>query len=123
MNWRVVLAEHAAERMATAVHREMARGLFGLATVAATAPFVGVLGTLLGIFDSFKGGGGEKTAIMAALAENLSEAMIPTAFGVAVAVAALAGYEYLTVQMADLDADMRGAILAMPSQLAGFVRR
>ncbi len=122
MNWRVLLAEHAAERMATAVHRKMARGLFGLATVAATAPFVGVLGTLLGISSSFRGCGGEKTAMIAALAENLSEAMMPAALGVAVAVAALAGYEYLAAQVADLDAEMRVAILAMPSQLSGFLR-
>ena len=38
MNWRLVSARHGAERSAALVHKQMTRGLCGLATVAATAP-------------------------------------------------------------------------------------
>jgi biopolymer transport protein ExbB/TolQ len=43
------MLEDAAARSAVKVHRQMARGLFGLATLAATAPFVGMIGTVSGI--------------------------------------------------------------------------
>ncbi|PWU06997.1 MAG: hypothetical protein C5B51_11050 [Terriglobia bacterium] len=117
MNWRVKLALHAAERSATAVHQEMARGLSGLATVGATAAFVGVFGNLLGIFNSFSGATGEKTTMMAAIARSLSEATWPTAFGLAVAVTALLGYRYFTGRLADMDAEMRDAIIELPAYL------
>ena len=81
VDWRIELAQHAAERSATGVHREMGRGLSGLATVAATAPFVGMLGNVVGIIESFVGVNGEKTAIMAMTAGRLSDAIVPTACG------------------------------------------
>jgi biopolymer transport protein ExbB/TolQ len=117
MNGRVVLAQHAAERSAARVHREMRRGLYGLATVAATAPFVGMIGTVLGIFNSFPGVDGEKSAIMASIAQRLSESMMPTALGVALSVTALCGYRYFSAQIADLHSEMRNAILDLSNHL------
>jgi biopolymer transport protein ExbB/TolQ len=51
VDWRIELAQHAAERSAAGVHRELGRGLSGLATVAATAPFVGMLGNVVGVIS------------------------------------------------------------------------
>jgi len=45
--------KRASARAAIAVHAEMKRGLNSLASIAATAPLVGVFGTLLGIVNSF----------------------------------------------------------------------
>jgi biopolymer transport protein ExbB/TolQ len=115
MNWRMTLAQHAAERSAAAVHREMARGLSGLATVAATVPFFGLLGNVLLIFGTFKGTTGDKMSIMAAIAGSLSESLWPTAFGVAVGVASLAAYSYFTARLADIDTEMRAVILQLPA--------
>lgn len=109
-----MLAQHAAERSATDVHREMARGLYGLATVAATAPFVGILGNLLGIFDAFKGTTGDRTSIMAAIAGCMSDAMWPTGLGLAVAILALTGYQYFRARLAEMDAEMEIAVLQLP---------
>jgi len=71
----------------------MARRLGGLGTVAATAPFVGMIGTVWGIFNSYPGCGGEKSACMAAVVDLLSKSMIPEAFGIAVAIIASWGHE------------------------------
>src|SRR4051812_32568598 len=111
MSCRVELAQHAAERAATVVHARMARGLFGLATVAATAPFLGIIGTLRGIYDSFGGATSEKTAIVAAIAGGLSEALAPTALGVLVAVTALAAFHHFTAALAEIDAEIHTTIL------------
>jgi biopolymer transport protein ExbB/TolQ len=117
MNYRVVLAQHAAARSAAKVHREMGRGLCGLATVAATAPFVGMIGTVLGIINSFPGVTGERSAIMAAIAQRLSDSMMPTALGVALSVAALCGYRYFSAQIADFNSEIRNAILDLSNHL------
>ncbi|MGA2593479.1 MAG: MotA/TolQ/ExbB proton channel family protein [Bryobacteraceae bacterium] len=61
------LAQHAAGRSAVDAHSQMARRLGGLGTVAATAPFVGMIRTVWGIFNSYPGCGGEKSACMAAV--------------------------------------------------------
>jgi biopolymer transport protein ExbB/TolQ len=118
VNWRVAVAQPAAERAATAVHAEMARGLFGLATVTSTAPFLGIFGNLLGIYGAFGGGSGEKTAIMAAIARGLSESIWPTALGLGIAVLAMAGHRLFSAQLATIDTEMRGAILQMTNDLA-----
>jgi biopolymer transport protein ExbB/biopolymer transport protein TolQ len=120
MNWRVLVSIHAAERAATAVHSEMGRGLFGLATVASTAPFLGILLNVIGIVGSFTGVCGEKTAIMAALAGRFSESIVPTACGVAIAVTALTGHRLFTTQLSGIDAEMRAAILQLTNDLSRF---
>ena len=118
MNWRVGLAQHAAERSAVRVHLEMGCGLSGLATVAATAPFVGMIGTVLGIINSFRGFDGERSAIMAAIAQGLSDSMMPTALGVAVSITALWGYRYFSTRLADLNSEIQNAILDLSNYLS-----
>ena len=75
-------ARRASERSAVVVHGNMKRGLWSLATIASTAPWVGVLGTVQGINDSFLGFDGSKESLMAAIFEGLSRALAPTALGV-----------------------------------------
>jgi len=118
MDWRVTSAQHAAERSAAVVHRQMAGGLCGLATVAATAPFVGMIGAVWGIVHSFPGCGGEKSMCMAAIANLLSESMMPAALGLAVAIIASCGHKYLSARMADFDIEMRNAVQDLPVYLA-----
>lgn len=127
MDWRIDSAQRAAENSAMLVHRRMARGLRGLATVAATAAFMGMFGTCLGIVNSFVGCGGEKSACMAAVAALLSESIMPTALGLAVATAASVGYKYLSGRMAEFDLEMRDAVRDLPDllcklRLSGIVR-
>jgi len=115
MDWRVEAAQHAAERAAAVVHRRMARGLAGLATVAATAPVLGAAGTVWpviewsrlpppGPYDCLSGG--------------VSEAYIVLAFGLAVGIVASWCYRYLTARMDGFDVEMRHAARALPRLLA-----
>ena len=96
----------------------MARGLCGLATVAATVPFVGMIGTVWGIVNSFPGCGGEKSTCMAAVADLLSESLMPAALGLAVAITASWGHKYLSAQLADFDVEMRNTVRDLPDCLA-----
>lgn len=66
-----------------------------LATTANTAPFVGLFGTVWGIMDSFREIGIRGTTSLAVVAPGISEALIATAFGLATAIPAVIGYNYL----------------------------
>jgi biopolymer transport protein ExbB/TolQ len=123
MMWRLEVSQHAAEREATRVHRELARGLGGLATVAATAPWLGLLWTVWCIaFNTFLGVDGEKTAIMATLADALSQAIAPTAFGLCVAIIATWGYRHFRSQLTQFDLEMRVTAETLPGLIAAGLR-
>lgn len=70
------------------------RGLGVLATVGATAPFVGLLGTTMGVVKAFQGMGSAGSAGMGAIAAGIAEALITTAFGLLVAIPAVWLYNY-----------------------------
>jgi biopolymer transport protein ExbB/TolQ len=105
-------------RTARLVHRKMGRGRASLAGIASSAPFVGVLATVVGIVTSFRGVNGEKTAAMAFLTGLLSEAIIPTAAGILVAIFAAWGHSYLCRQLESVDLEMRVAALELANSLS-----
>ncbi len=75
---------------------ELESRLTWLATIAAIAPFIGLLGTVLGIIDAFHGLGTQGAATLRAVAPGISEALITTAAGLVVAIPAVVGYNQLT---------------------------
>src|ERR1700689_4803758 len=103
--------ERACARRASFVHLEMGTGITGLATVASTAPFLGIVGTLQGFNYAFRGTVGQRTDIMAAIARDLSEALVLTALGVAVALIAFWGCRHLRSKLEDIDREMKVASL------------
>ncbi len=86
---------------------EFKRGLGGLATIGATAPFVGLFGTTVGIINAFAGMAreGGDTGI-AAVAGGISEALVATAFGLFVAVPAVWMYNYFTSKIESFVVEM-----------------
>lgn len=66
-----------------------------LATVASSAPFVGLFGTVWGIMNSFQSIGATGNANLASVAPGISEALIATAIGLAAAIPAAIAYNYL----------------------------
>jgi biopolymer transport protein ExbB/biopolymer transport protein TolQ len=72
------------------------RGLGGLATIGATAPFVGLFGTTVGIINAFTGMSAGEDVGLAAVAGGIAEALVTTAFGLFVAVPAVWMYNYFT---------------------------
>jgi biopolymer transport protein TolQ len=77
-----------------------------LATVASSAPFVGLFGTVLGIIDSFQKIGFTGAANLAVVAPGISEALIATAAGIGAAIPAVVGYNHFATQIKRLVVDM-----------------
>lgn len=70
------------------------RGLGALATIGATAPFVGLLGTTMGVVNSFTGMAAAGSGGLAAISAGIAEALITTAIGIGVALPAVWLYNY-----------------------------
>lgn len=102
------------EKIAAAVERErqqvnlkLRRNLWILGTVGATAPFVGLFGTVIGIMHAFRqmavtGQGG-----FAVVAAGISEALVTTAGGIAVAIEAVVIFNFLNVHVQKLALQLR----------------
>jgi biopolymer transport protein ExbB/biopolymer transport protein TolQ len=99
-------AKRGLERSVAIVHAEMKRGLSGLATIGATAPFVGLFGTVLGIIHAFQGIQAEKATGLSAVAGGIAEALVTTAFGLFVAVPAVWTYNYFNNRVEAFDVEM-----------------
>jgi biopolymer transport protein TolQ len=94
---------HLIERTAAHLtHSELSRleaYLPFLATTGNTTPFVGLLGTVLGIIDAFREIGAQGTASIAAVAPGVSEALIATAAGLFTAIPAVIAYNYFLTRI------------------------
>jgi biopolymer transport protein ExbB len=80
------------ERIEAAAGRHIGRGMGILATIGATAPFVGLFGTVWGIMNSFIGISKAHTTNLAVVAPGIAEALLATAFGLVAAVPAVVIY-------------------------------
>jgi biopolymer transport protein ExbB/biopolymer transport protein TolQ len=94
------------DRSVAIVHAELKRGLGGLATIGATAPFVGLFGTVVGIINAFKGIAEAKATGLAQVAGGIAEALVATALGLFVAVPAVWAYNYFTGKIESFDVEM-----------------
>jgi biopolymer transport protein ExbB/TolQ len=92
-------AERAVERQSLIVLSELKRGMGILATVGATAPFVGLLGTTMGVVNAFTGMALTGSGGLGAISAGIAEALITTAFGLAVAIPAVWLYNYFQTRI------------------------
>ncbi len=92
---RSEFVERALRRAIARETRKLETGLTFLATVGATAPFVGLFGTVWGIYHALIRIGASGEASLDAVAAPVGEALIMTALGLAVAVPAVLGYNFL----------------------------
>jgi biopolymer transport protein ExbB/biopolymer transport protein TolQ len=101
----IVSAERSVEREHILLANDLKSGLGLLATIGATAPFVGLLGTTLGIVNSFMGmasqGGG-----LEAVSSGIAEALIATAIGLVAAIPAVWLYNYFTARLDTLFSEL-----------------
>ena len=88
------------ERIEANRGRQMIRGTGLLATIGATAPFVGLFGTVWGIMNSFIGISKSQTTNLAVVAPGIAEALLATAFGLAAAIPAVVIYNHFSRQTA-----------------------
>ena len=99
-------AERAVEREMLMTIVQLKRGLAVLATVGATAPFVGLLGTTMGIVNAFTGMAASGSGGLSAISAGVAEALVTTAFGLLVAIPAVWGYNYFQTKIDNLTAEM-----------------
>jgi len=78
-----------------------------LATTGNTAPFIGLFGTVWGIMNSFHGIGQKGSASLAVVAPGISEALIATAAGLAVAIPAVIAYNYFMQKIRVIESELQ----------------
>ena len=99
-------AERAVERQSLIILADLKKGLAILATTGSTAPFVGLLGTTMGIVNSFVGMATSGSGGLAAVSAGIAEALITTAFGLMVAIPAVWMYNYFTTAIDNITVEM-----------------
>ena len=77
-----------------------------LGTTGATAPFIGLLGTVIGIMNAFQKIGIDKNAGLETVAPGIGGALVATAFGLFAAIPAVIAYNYLLSRIKVLDSEM-----------------
>ncbi|MGE0226445.1 MAG: tonB-system energizer ExbB [Acetobacteraceae bacterium] len=82
-------------RIEAAAIREISLGVSLLATIGATAPFVGLFGTVWGIMNSFIGISKSQSTSLAVVAPGIAEALLATAIGLVAAIPAVVFYNHL----------------------------
>ena len=102
----VVGINRAVERSIERQTSVLKKGLGGLATIASTAPFVGLFGTVLGIINSFQSMSQTGSGGLSTVSAGISEALVVTAFGLLVAIPSVALYNYFTGLVDKLVVDM-----------------
>jgi biopolymer transport protein TolQ len=95
----ITALERSAQTAASESITNMERRMTWLATIAATSPFVGLFGTVMGVVDAFHGLGTAGAATLRAVAPGISEALITTAAGLFVAVPAVVAYNQFTAKL------------------------
>lgn len=107
-------------QMERAKERETAnlkKGLALIATTGSTAPFVGLLGTVVGIINSFQGLSSDGGGGLSSVAGGISEALIATAVGLLVAIPAVMLYNYFNARVEGFQIDMND----VASELVNYV--
>lgn len=107
------------ERLEAAAGRRITKGTSILATIGATAPFVGLFGTVWGIMNSFIGISKAQTTNLAVVAPGIAEALLATALGLVAAIPAVVIYNHFARQIAAYKAlvgDTSAAVLRLVSR-------
>jgi biopolymer transport protein ExbB len=98
-------------------------GLGVLATTGSTTPFVGLVGTVLGIIRCFGAMNSEGGADLASLSGGIAEALYSTALGIVVAIVGIWIYNYFNSVLEDITKDLTTATQQLVNVLEKDVRR
>jgi len=102
-------AKRATLRAIALTQADLKRGISGLATIGSTAPFVGLLGTVIGIVNSFRHMASARTAGLTVVAGGISEALVATALGLFVALPAVWMFNYFTNKVTSFGVEMENS--------------
>ncbi len=84
------------QRATALTSNDLKKGISSLATIGSTAPFVGLLGTVVGVINAFQGIAATGSGGIGAVSAGIAEALVETALGLLVAIPAVWFYNYLT---------------------------
>ena len=87
--------------------QQLRRNVWLIGTMGSAAPFIGLFGTVVGIMRAFRSMAVAGSGGFAIVAAGISEALVATALGLAVAIIAVALYNYFQVRLGELGATMR----------------
>jgi biopolymer transport protein ExbB/biopolymer transport protein TolQ len=123
LNWAHVgpdAINDAVEAELALVRKELEKGSNFLGTVGNNAPFVGLLGTVLGVIISFQalGSNGQNAGAMGEVMAGIAEALVATGVGLFVALPAVVAYNVLQKRIGDLESD----VIAFTKLIAAYAR-
>jgi biopolymer transport protein ExbB len=94
------------QRAAALTASDLKKGVAALATIGSTAPFVGLLGTVVGVINAFQGIATSGSGGIGAVSAGIAEALVETALGLVVAIPAVWFYNYLTGRVEYFNVEM-----------------
>lgn len=94
------------QRATALTANDLKKGISSLATIGATAPFVGLLGTVVGVINAFVGIASTGSGGIGAVSAGIAEALVETALGLVVAIPAVWFYNYLTGRIEYFNVEM-----------------
>ncbi len=116
----VAAAERAIERATMMTVADFKKGLGGLATIATTAPFIGLFGTVVGIINAFRGMAASGAGGLGSVSAGIAEALVTTALGLFVAIPAVWIYNLLVNKQDVVVTNINNAASQMIDE---FIRR
>lgn len=96
----------AIQRASALTANDLKKGIPALATIGATAPFVGLLGTVVGVITAFQGIAATGAGGLGAVSGGISEALVETALGLVVAIPAVWMYNYFSGRLEYFNVEM-----------------
>jgi biopolymer transport protein ExbB/TolQ len=111
------LSRRAMDRKGDAISRDMNRGMNVLASTGSTAPFVGLLGTVLGIINAFKLIGESGSGGLGTIGVAIAEALVVTGYGLCVAIPTVLFFNWLSTKIANYEAGLINAGAELVDQL------
>jgi biopolymer transport protein ExbB/biopolymer transport protein TolQ len=96
----------AIQRASALTGSDLKKMVSSLATIGATAPFVGLLGTVVGVINAFQGIASTNSGGIGAVSAGIAEALVETALGLLVAIPAVWFYNYLTSKIEYFNVEM-----------------
>lgn len=98
------------DRFIEAMNADLRRGFTVLSSVGSTAPFVGLLGTVLGIITAFQGIASSGSGGLSAVSAGIAEALVETALGLTVAIPAVLAFHFLSGRASEEEMRMKNAL-------------
>jgi biopolymer transport protein ExbB len=102
-------ARRAIERTSLITTADFKRGTGGLATIGATAPFIGLFGTVVGIINAFRGMALTGSGGIGAVSAGIAEALVTTALGLFVAIPAVWLYNFFMQKVERFQVEMQNS--------------